>query len=89
MSNSNEIKNELLQKLKTLSDTVTDSFGELAKGKSVFVNSSIQNDRMSICNNCEYFNSKTTQCRQCGCFMSAKARLKTSSCPAGKWGREP
>jgi hypothetical protein len=89
MSNSNEIKNELMGRLKTLSDTVTDSFGELAKGKSIFVSSPIQESRISTCNSCEYFNDKTTQCRQCGCFMSAKTRLKTSSCPVGKWNREP
>lgn len=87
MSNSNEIKNELLNKLKSLSETVTDSFGEIAKGNNIFVDSKIQQNRIQICNSCEDFNSKTTQCRKCGCFMSAKTRLKTASCPVGKWSR--
>lgn len=87
MSNSNDIKNELMNKLKGLSETVTDSFGEIAKGKSVFVESTVQEARMATCRSCEDFNAKTTQCRRCGCFMSAKTRLKAGSCPIGKWGK--
>ena len=26
-----------------------------------------------------------SQCRQCGCFIKAKARLDDSRCPVGKW----
>jgi hypothetical protein len=89
MSNSKEIKNELMNRLKNLSETVVDSFGEMSKGGSVFVESTVQQSRMSTCLSCEDFNSKTTQCRRCGCFMSAKTRLKAGSCPIGKWGREP
>jgi hypothetical protein len=87
MSNPNEIKNELLERLKNLSETVTDSFGELAKGNNIFVEQQIQQTRMSTCQSCEDFNAKTTQCKKCGCFMSAKTRLKTASCPVGKWGK--
>lgn len=87
MSNPNNITNELLQRLKNLSETVTDSFGEIAKGNSVFVESATQQSRIDICKSCEYFNSKTTQCRHCGCFMSAKTKLKSGSCPIGKWGK--
>ena len=87
MSNPNDIKNELMQKLKGLSETVTNSFGEIAKGNSVFVESATQEARMSTCRSCEDFNSKTTQCKKCGCFMSAKTRLKAGSCPVGKWGK--
>ena len=61
-----------MQKLKGLSETVTNSFGEIAKGNSVFVESATQEARMSTCRSCEDFNSKTTQCKKCGCFMSAK-----------------
>lgn len=87
MSNSNEIKNELMGRLKNLSETITDSLGEISKGNSIFVDSSIQESRMNTCKSCEYFNAKTTQCRHCGCFMSAKTRLKSGSCPVGKWSK--
>ncbi len=88
MNRSEEIKNELFQKLKSLSETVTNSYGEIAKGQSVFVPETTSSTRMSICQSCDDFNSKTTQCRRCGCFMSAKTRLKHGSCPIGKWGKE-
>jgi hypothetical protein len=87
MSNPNEIKNELLERLKTFSETVTDSFGELSKGNNIFAPEETQQTRMNICNSCEDFNAKTTQCRRCGCFMSAKTKLKVASCPIGKWSR--
>jgi hypothetical protein len=88
MNHSEEIKNELLQRLKSLSETVTDSFNDLSKGKGVFVSENVSSARMSICHSCDDFNTKTTQCRKCGCFMSAKTRLKQGSCPIGKWGKD-
>lgn len=88
MSTSENLKREILERLKGLSETVTDSFGEIAKGKSVFVESAIQSNRMSTCRGCTEFVATTSQCKRCGCFMSAKTRLKSASCPIGKWGRE-
>jgi ribosomal protein L40E len=88
MNHSEEIKNELLQRLKSLSETVTDSFNDFSKGKGVFVTESTATARMSLCESCDAFNSKTTQCRKCGCFMSAKTKLKHGSCPVGKWGKD-
>jgi hypothetical protein len=41
--------------------------------------------RMNICKSCEYLFKMTNTCKKCGCFMSVKTRLKTSSCPIGKW----
>ena len=49
---------------------------------------SIINARLAICGECEHFIKTTSQCNQCGCFMRAKARLATSSCPVGKWNKE-
>lgn len=79
------IKEEILSKLKGFNDTVVENVGELAKGKNIFVEGSTVSHRMAICNSCDKFNSKTTQCGVCGCFMSAKTRLKKASCPIGKW----
>jgi hypothetical protein len=42
--------------------------------------------RMDICNQCPEFIKLTTQCKQCGCVMGAKAKLFQASCPIGKWG---
>ena len=85
---ANKIKTELLQKMKDMSDTRADSYSDFAHGKPVFCDASVVQSRMAYCNACEHYNASTTQCNQCGCFMSAKARLKHGSCPIGKWGKD-
>lgn len=42
-------------------------------------------ERMQICMDCEHLFKKTRQCKQCGCFMRIKTRMKNASCPIGKW----
>lgn len=42
-------------------------------------------DRMDICEACEYYKASVWTCQQCGCFMPAKSRIPTASCPIGKW----
>lgn len=44
------------------------------------------NERYEICKACPEFIKLTTQCKKCGCFMSAKTKLAQASCPIGKWG---
>jgi hypothetical protein len=44
--------------------------------------------RLSICKECEHLNQKLVQCKKCGCFMHAKVKFHSSSCPIGKWGAE-
>jgi len=41
--------------------------------------------RLTICHSCEHFLKITTQCKKCGCFMSAKTKLGSAKCPIGKW----
>jgi|TARA_B100000035_G_C21024566_1_gene565601 hypothetical protein len=82
------IKNELLRKMKDMSNTIADSYSDFSHGKPVFCDASIVQARMAYCNACEHYNNQTTQCGKCGCFMSAKARLKQGSCPIGKWGKD-
>jgi hypothetical protein len=92
MSKSREIrdkmKRDLINKMKGLSENITDSIGEISKGRSAFVPKETVDNRLRICRSCDEFNSSTTQCKRCGCFMSAKTRLKHSSCPIGKWSKE-
>lgn len=39
--------------------------------------------RIAICRECEHYTMMV--CRQCGCFMPAKTRIRSSRCPVGKW----
>lgn len=42
-------------------------------------------DRMAICEACPRLLKATKQCKECGCFMVLKTKLKEASCPLGKW----
>lgn len=39
--------------------------------------------RQAICEPCEFF--KAFICTECMCFLPIKTRLKSASCPVGKW----
>lgn len=41
--------------------------------------------RLALCHRCELFIHQQKRCSQCGCFMKFKARLRSQSCPVGKW----
>jgi hypothetical protein len=45
----------------------------------------IADTRMSTCNACPELIKITSQCKKCGCFMSAKTKLESAKCPIGKW----
>jgi rRNA maturation endonuclease Nob1 len=41
--------------------------------------------RYNICLGCPELFQPTKQCKKCGCFMNAKAKLEAAKCPIGKW----
>jgi len=41
--------------------------------------------RYSICEQCPSLLKLTHQCKECGCFMKMKVKLKQAVCPLGKW----
>jgi hypothetical protein len=41
--------------------------------------------RLSLCLACPHLIALTKQCKKCGCFMEAKTKLKSASCPIEKW----
>jgi hypothetical protein len=41
--------------------------------------------RYTICMKCPELVKLTKQCKKCGCFMAAKAKLAEAVCPAEKW----
>lgn len=45
---------------------------------------SIRDKKLEICRGCELYNTKTTQCKECGCFMPLKTWLEGNTCPLGK-----
>jgi hypothetical protein len=74
----------------------TPSFLQMAKnmGSSVVnhamnsfqsVPANVKEERMSICEGCEHYNSETTRCNECGCFINIKADWASEKCPIDKW----
>jgi len=43
------------------------------------------NTRIEICLKCDSLEPKFRKCRECGCYMDLKTRLKNSKCLLGKW----
>lgn len=41
--------------------------------------------RLNICKGCDRFLKLTSQCKECGCVMVGKVKLKAATCPLGKW----
>lgn len=41
--------------------------------------------RLSICNQCPWFNKRLAKCRKCGCFMKLKSTLRQAKCPIDRW----
>lgn len=49
------------------------------------VSEEVKLQRIGICNSCNDFSKKLKTCKQCGCYMPAKAMFAGSSCPLEKW----
>jgi hypothetical protein len=56
---------------------------DFLKPSTEYVSKKEANKRMEICNGCEFLKLKF--CKQCGCFMPAKTKLKDAECPIKKW----
>lgn len=41
--------------------------------------------RLNICNSCDKLVQITKQCKECGCIMPVKVKLKDATCPLNKW----
>lgn len=42
-------------------------------------------NRYEVCLECPKLIKSTKQCKECGCFMALKVKLKNATCPIGKW----
>jgi len=50
------------------------------------VPANVKEERISICEGCEHYDSETTRCDECGCFINIKADWASEKCPIDKWG---
>ena len=45
----------------------------------------LKEERLKICNDCEFYNWSLRMCDECGCFMPFKSLIVKMKCPVGKW----
>lgn len=41
--------------------------------------------RLRLCGTCDLYEKEAGRCSSCGCYMIYKARMRSQSCPLGKW----
>jgi hypothetical protein len=50
-----------------------------------YVDDQLSSARYEVCLACPELIDLTKQCKQCGCFMPGKVKLKQAECPIKKW----
>lgn len=66
---------------------IAKGFKNLIKSKILLSEGEIENlaeVRNKVCNLCSY-KSNISTCKKCGCYLPAKVRSETSSCPIKLW----
>jgi predicted Zn-ribbon and HTH transcriptional regulator len=58
---------------------------DLLNPMTKYANQDLSTVRLSICQECPELIKLTTQCKQCGCFMTLKTKIEAAKCPIGKW----
>lgn len=53
--------------------------------KNNYTEEEISQLRLDICEECPSLIKLTKTCKECGCFMTMKSKLKEATCPLGKW----
>lgn len=75
----------LERKMNDISKTATNIIYTLIKEGKVLAEASKANDRMTICEGCEFLKKDFYQCEKCKCFMKVKTKLDAARCPIDKW----
>ena len=42
-------------------------------------------ERMNVCLDCDRYENLLNRCKECGCFLTIKTRMKHLHCPLKKW----
>lgn len=71
--------------MKDLATTTTNIVYKLIKEGKMLADAEKANQRMNICENCEFLKKDFYQCDKCNCFMKVKTKLFAAKCPIEKW----
>lgn len=70
---------------KNLGNSIIRNIKSVAAGNDLKLPEDEAKRRLSICDNCEFYNKQRSRCTKCGCYMAIKTYLKAERCPVGKW----
>jgi len=73
----------VVQQVKNLAESVSNVAQAAFEGEKVIASEETVGSRLEICGACDRLDGG--RCFECGCFVGAKARLETESCPLSKW----
>lgn len=75
----------LFKRGRNLAKAVAKAGAAAISGDTVFCRKLDAEQRVLICEACELFDGSDRTCSDCGCFVDAKAKIQTESCPMAKW----
>ena len=75
----------LSEQVKNLSQFASNVAKDAITSGSLFVSKEVQQERLSICHQCEHYDPAQERCKQCGCFLEHKTKFSSGSCPINKW----
>ncbi len=57
-----------------------------AQNNCEFIEPEMYEERINICNSCDYRNGRICTHPSCGCYLDEKAWWASENCPINKWG---
>lgn len=75
----------LSEQAKNLTQFASNVAKDVINSGSLFVSKEVQQERLSICHECEYYDPSQERCKHCGCFLEHKTKFSSGSCPINKW----
>jgi hypothetical protein len=58
---------------------------DLLNPNTEWAEDAIADERLRLCIECPELIQITKNCKKCGCFMTAKTKINSATCPLGKW----
>jgi hypothetical protein len=75
-----------LDQLKKFVFDYLNTFIDIEESYTFTVFYDVLQERLKICEGCEFFNKEKLKCKSCGCPILKKANQTFETCPMDKWG---
>lgn len=75
----------LFQQARNLANELVETAKRAEKKLPIIVPEEVGEQRLALCDTCEFLNHEQYRCTKCGCFMKTKSQLAGAKCPVDKW----